>query len=113
MYRYFVLNWNPTDARAVATARSLSERLLARESGWSRAFESVGLAGFHAGLGLGASETVLLDQQAGAVFGRLFNRDMPDTAAALRIELDTRESSQIIQTGGRRLFERYWGRYVA
>ena len=113
MYRYFVLNWNPTDPRAVAAARSLSERLLGRQSGWTRAFESVGLAAFHAGLGAGASETVVLDQDAGAVFGRIFNRDMPDPAAALRINFDPPESLKVIQTGGRRLFERYWGRYVA
>jgi len=113
MYRYFVLNWNPTDPRAVAAARSLSERLLARQSGWVRAFEAVGLAAFHAGLGLGASETRVLDQDAGAVFGRIFNRDPPDPAAALRVNFDGDESLKIIQTGGRRLFERYWGRYVA
>ena len=113
MYRYFVLNWNPTDPRAVAAARSLSERLLARQSGWLRAFEAVGLAGFHAGLGLGASETRLLDQNAGAVFGRIFNRDPADCGAALRVDFDGNETLRIIQSGGRRLFERYWGRYVA
>jgi asparagine synthase (glutamine-hydrolysing) len=113
MYRYFVLHWNPTDARATATARTLHERLLGRESGWKLAFESLGLAAFHAGVGIGASETLLLDQDGGAVFGRIFNRDMPDTAAALRIHFDGNESQKIVQTGGRRLFERYWGRYVA
>ncbi|MEA3178861.1 MAG: hypothetical protein QOI59_2384 [Gammaproteobacteria bacterium] len=112
MYRYFVLNWNPLDVRSAATARLLSERLLARQSGWIRAFEAVGVAAFHAGLGAGASETFLLDHGAGAVFGRIFNRDMPSTPAALRIEFDASESLKIVQTGGRRLVERYWGRYV-
>src|SRR3569833_2299621 len=113
MYRYFVLSWNPADPRAVATASSLAERLLARQSGWKRAFESLGLAAFAAGSGEGASRTFVLDQDAGAVFGRIFNRDMPDCAAALRVDFDGNESLKIIQTGGRRLFERYWGRYVA
>jgi len=113
MYRYFILNWNPTDPRAVATARSLAERILARQSGWKIAFESVGLAAFDAGSADGASRTFVLDQDAGAVFGRIFNRDMADSAAALRVDFDGNESLKIIQTGGRRLFERYWGRYVA
>jgi len=113
MYRYFLLIWNPTDPRAAATAGALHERLSGGESGWKLAFESVGLAAFHAGLGTGASETLLLDQNAGAVFGRIFNRDMPDTAAALHIRFDDSESRKIVQTGGRRLFERYWGRYVS
>lgn len=113
MYRYFVLNWNPIDPQAVATARSLWERLLGRQSGWKLAFESVGLAAFHADLDAGASETLLLDHDAGAVFGRIFNRDMSDPAVCLRINFDGNESSKIVQTGGRRLFERYWGRYVA
>ena len=113
MFRYFVLSWNPLDPRAVAAARSLSERLLGRQAGWVRAFEAVGLAGFHAGLGEGASQTQVLDQGAGAVFGRIFNRDASDPAAALRVQFDRNESLKIIHTGGRRLFERYWGRYVA
>ncbi len=115
MYRYFVLSWSPRDAQAVAATRSLRERLLGRRSGfiWKLAFESVGLAAFHAELEAGASETFLLDQNCGAVFGRIFNRDMPDPAAAKRINFDGDESSKIVQTGGRRLFERYWGRYVA
>jgi asparagine synthase (glutamine-hydrolysing) len=112
MYRYFALIWNPGDAAAAANARLLSQRLLSRDPGWVRAFEAVGVAAFHAGLGTGASETFLLDHGAGAVFGRIFNRDMETTAAALRIDFDHTESLKIVQTGGRRLIERYWGRYV-
>src|SRR5262249_34087328 len=43
----------------------------------------------------------------------IFNRDIEDTARAVRVELDASESLKIVQTGGRRLFDRYWGRYVA
>jgi asparagine synthase (glutamine-hydrolysing) len=112
MYRYFALNWNPKDPQAVATAQLLSERLLARRSGWIRAFEAVGVAAFHAGLGAGASETRLLDQGTGAVFGRIFNRDISSTAATSQVKFDFAESVKIVQTGGRRLIDRYWGRYV-
>ena len=112
MYRYFVLNWNPRDPQAAGYARLLSERLLAGQSGWIRACEALGTVAFHAGLGEGASETRLLDHDAGAVFGRIFKRDMQSTSAALRVDFDYDETLKIVQTGGRRLLERYWGRYV-
>ena len=113
MYRYFVLVWNSRDLTAAASARALCERMASVASGWVRAFEAEGICAFHAGLGEGASQTVLLDHGAGAVFGRIFNRDIDNTASALRVEFDRGESLKIVQTGGRRLFERYWGRYVA
>jgi asparagine synthase (glutamine-hydrolysing) len=113
MYRYFVLVWNPRNLLAAASARALSERIVAVASGWARAFEADGICAFHAGLGEGASRTLLLDHGAGAVFGRIFNRDIDSTDSALRVEFDFNESLKIVQTGGRRLIERYWGRYVA
>ncbi len=113
MYRYFVLIWNPGDPAAVSSARSLAERLIAMPAGWARAFQAQGVCAFHAGLHEGASTTLLLDHDAGAVFGRIFHNDIDDTAAAVRVEFDRAESLSIVQTGGRRLFERYWGRYVA
>jgi len=82
-------------------------------SGWARAFEAEGIRAFHSGLGEGASETLLLDHGAGAVFGRIFNRDIDSVVSARRVEFDHIESLKIVQTGGRRLIERYWGRYVA
>src|SRR3984893_1808191 len=113
MYRYFVLVWNSRDLTAAASARALCERMASVASSWVRAFEAEGICAVHAGLGEGASQTVLLDHGAGAVFGRIFNRDIDNTASALRVEFDRGESLKIVQTGGRRLFERYWGRYVA
>src|ERR1700761_1471472 len=99
MYRYFVLIWNPLDAQAAETARAISERLLFAPSGWVRAFAADGVAAFHSGLGEGASETFLLQHGAGAVFGRIFNRDMTDTAQALRVDFDYGESLKIVQSG--------------
>jgi asparagine synthase (glutamine-hydrolysing) len=113
MYRYLALIWNPRDAQASTYANTLSERMMSLPSGWARAFTGQGVIAFHAGLNEGASGTVLLDNDAGAVFGRIFNRDTDDTARALRVGFDRPETSRIVQTGGRRLFERFWGRYVA
>src|ERR1700761_5451270 len=112
MYRYFILIWNPLDAQAAETARVISERLLFAPSGWVRAFDATGVAAFHSGLGEGASQTLLLQHGGGAVFGRIFNRDLSSTPPALRVAFDQVESSKIVQSGGRRLIEQYWGRYV-
>lgn len=113
MYRYFILIWNPQDAQPAAAARSLNERLLSPGSRWQCALEARGLAAFHAGLGEGSSTTVRFDQGPGAVFGRIFNRDIQDPVRAARVEFDSGESLRIVQSGGGRLLERYWGRYVA
>lgn len=113
MYRYFVLIWNPADPAACSSARALGERLVSMPLGWARALQTQGACAFHAGLHEGAGRTLLLDHEAGAVFGRIFHRDIDNTAAAVRVEFDQAESLDIVHTGGRRLFERYWGRYVA
>jgi asparagine synthase (glutamine-hydrolysing) len=113
MYRYFVLIWNPRDSQAASSARTLCDRMVSLPLGWARIFEAQGICAFHAGLEEGASKTFLLDHGAGAVFGRIFNSNLETTAAAVRVDLDAAETAKIVQTGGRRLVERYWGRYVA
>ncbi len=113
MYRYFVLIWDCRDPQACSSARRLSERLVAVGSGWARAFDAQGVAAFHAGLGEGSSGTLRLDRGAGAVFGRIFSHDLDDTAAALRVAFDSVQTERIVRSGGRRIVERYWGRYVA
>src|SRR2546421_10827643 len=98
MYRYFVLIWNTRNIEAAAAARSLCERLGSVASGWVRAYEAEGVCAFHAGLGEGASGTALLDHRAGAVFGRIFNRDIDNTARAVGVEFDATESLQIVRS---------------
>src|SRR5690348_13650026 len=105
MYRYFALVWNPADAGASASARALSERLISIPLGWARVFAADGVCAFHKGLDEGASRTVLLDHDAGAVFGRIFNRDLDETARTVRVEFDQAETLKVVQTGGRRLIE--------
>ncbi|HUI60916.1 MAG TPA: asparagine synthase-related protein [Steroidobacteraceae bacterium] len=113
MYRYLALVWDARDTRSSAGARLISERLLLSGRGWSKAFAAHGLLAFHAGLEEGASETLTLYGRSGAVFGRIFNRGAADTAGALRIDFNRSETIRIVATGGRRLLERFWGRYVA
>ena len=113
MYRYLALLWNPEDERSRHIVRSLAERLELGPARWSCAVEAPGVAIFHAGRRAGASDARLLPHCAGAVFGRIFTRNIDEPESAGNVSFDEAEGSRIVASGGRRLLERYWGRYVA
>ena len=113
MYRYLALIWNPVDERSHLAALSLTERLSGGSTQWSRVLEGPGVATFHADRHPGSSDASLLAHSAGVVFGKVFTRDIDRPGSAARVVFDDAESSQVVTTRGRRLFERYWGRYVA
>ena len=113
MYRYLALIWNPADPEKSATARSLIERTSAGPATWQRALYEEGVVVFHAGLNEGASETRVLAADAGVVLGRIFPRETANAAANPPTRsFDSAETAAIVASGGKRLFEHYWGRYV-
>jgi asparagine synthase (glutamine-hydrolysing) len=112
VYRYLALIWNPSDERSRATSIALTERLT-HEARWNRALNEPGAAIFDTGQHPGSSDTLPLASSGGAVLGRLFSRQIEDPVSAARVTFDNAESSQVVASGGCRLFERYWGRYVA
>lgn len=113
MYRYLALIWNPTEERSRLAARSIAGRLEGGTTRWSRVLDVTGLAIFHADRHAGATDAKVLAHSAGAVLGKIFTRDIDDPVAAARVVFDDAETARIVAAGGRRLFERYWGRYVA
>jgi asparagine synthase (glutamine-hydrolysing) len=113
VYRYLVLLWNPTDERSRHLVRSMAERLEREPEPWSCAMEANGVTIFHAGRKAGASDACLLPHGSGAVLGKIFTRDIEAPESAATVTFDEAESSRIAASGGRRLLERYWGRYVA
>ena len=113
MYRYLALLWNPADERSRHLVRSMAERLDGEPERWSCILEAAGVAIFHAGQNVGASDACLLRHGLGAVLGKVFTRDIDAPEAAPKVTFDEAESSRIAASGGRRLLERYWGRYVA
>jgi asparagine synthase (glutamine-hydrolysing) len=113
VYRYLALIWNPADPGNRAAAHSLIQRMDASPASWQRALDVEGIVVLHAGLSQGSGETRPLDGAAGVVLGRIFSQDIRSTEAARRVTFDAAETHAIVTTGGRRLFERYWGRYVA
>ena len=113
MYRYLALIWNAADPEKTAVARSLIQRMYLVPSNWNAALEEEGVVVFHSGLNEGASETRRLDASAGVVLGRIFTSDIGSVQSARNVQFDAAETQEIVRSGGRRLFERYWGRYVA
>lgn len=112
MYRYLALIWNTADERSRLAVLALTERLQAGTR-WSRVLDCPGVVVFHADRAVGSSDATPLAHSAGAVLGRVFTRDIEDPQAAARVAFNDAESSLIAASGGRRLLERYWGRYVA
>jgi asparagine synthase (glutamine-hydrolysing) len=113
VYRYLALIWNSADTSATECAQSLLQRVSSFPARWQRALDQQGVVVFHSGLNEGASETRTLDSGSGVVLGRIFSRNIESTETARRITFDAAETAAIVATGGKRLFERYWGRYVA
>ena len=113
MYRYLVLVWNPADERARLAALACAERLAASSTGWVRVLDCDGVTVWHDDRQLGASRTVPLANSSGVVLGRILSRDIHAPETAARVSFDEAESSHVVGSGGRRLLERYWGRYVA
>jgi asparagine synthase (glutamine-hydrolysing) len=61
----------------------------------------------------GTSDALPLANSAGVVLGRVFTRGIDKPEAAARVYFDEVESARVVASAGRRLFEAYWGRYVA
>jgi asparagine synthase (glutamine-hydrolysing) len=115
VYRYLALVWNPADEQCRHLARAMAERVQRgpSPSQWSYAVESTGVAIFHADRNSGAGDACLLPRSAGAVLGKIFTRHIDTPESAANVTFDEAEGARIVASGGRRLLEQYWGRYVA
>jgi asparagine synthase (glutamine-hydrolysing) len=113
VYRYIVLLWTPAVPRSEAAARKLTDRLRLSATQWSQVLSSPGVEIFQAGQGTGPSDAYLLPHAGGAVLGTLFSRGFGGVASSRATTFDDAEAACIVATGGKRLVEKYWGRYVA
>ena len=113
MYRYLALIWNAKDLSSKSAAQRIASEFLHRSVDWSCAFNAEGFTVFHSTSNTCASQTRVLPNAAGAVVGRIFNRNCDAPGAALTVPFDEVETSKIIGSEGSRLFSHYWGRYVA
>lgn len=114
MLRYVALLWESSDAGSRSTAEMLSHRLLTDSQGWQSVVSQAGLSilvlrspfGCYAAHSLG---------RGGSVLGVVFDRSDPERSSARAPGgfFSDVESERIVRSGGRRLVESYWGRYVA
>jgi asparagine synthase (glutamine-hydrolysing) len=113
VYRYLALIWNAAISGQSASARSLAQRICAFSAGWQRVLDAEGVTVFHSGLNEGSGETRSLDANGGLILGRIFSNNIESIDSARRVVFDADETAAILASCGKRLFERYWGRYVA
>jgi asparagine synthase (glutamine-hydrolysing) len=111
VYRYVALIWDTANASAAATARSFSDRIVSAGA-LTLALDEPVLILLHTGAS-GSSETRVLGAGAGALCGRVFKRGHELEPRSGNNALTADESVELVSTGGRRLIERWWGRYVA
>ncbi len=113
MFRYLAFVWHDEDAAARETARRLIDRHSSHAPGWHVALSQKGLYVGYAGARVGSSEPYCLAGSAGVVLGKLFERPTNSASISAPLSLDESRSRQILESHGRALVERYWGRYVA
>jgi len=112
MFRYIAIAWDDSSSLQAATAQHLSLRWQ-QQPGWHAALMRPGLHMFSIGLRSGNNESHTLQGGLGVVLGRLFRRTDFDSTPAPRATLSSADATIILNSQGRILIDRFWGRYVA
>ena len=113
MFRYVVFVWNDAEPAVRSAASRLCAEPQPPEGPWRTAFSAAGLEVRCAGERPGRAVARRLRGGRGVVLGELFARNAEGISLAVPARIDAPESYAIVASGGRRLIERYWGRYVA
>jgi asparagine synthase (glutamine-hydrolysing) len=113
VFRYVALIWNVADPEAGNGARVLAERLRTAGSEWISVLRNEGIEVFCRDVRPGSSEPHVLHAGAGVVLGRLFVRGSDCVSSAAPLAFGEADTAALLSSGGRRLFDAFWGRYVA
>jgi asparagine synthase (glutamine-hydrolysing) len=111
MFRYIAFSWAAAHEVQDALARRFAAAL--GFGGWSRAYSSAGFNVYTVGCQQGVNDVYVLPSHAGIVLGRLFRRNDLALTRTGDIELSDQEGDSIVQTDGRALVDRFWGRWIA
>lgn len=111
MFRYFCFVWDARDAGVSARVGAYVEAL--RATGWGFSWRRPGVAVLHTDSSSSPNRVHALQSDAGVVLGKLFVRGKANPSSDAPAVFDASESAKISASGGRRLIDRYWGRYVA
>lgn len=112
MFRFIALVWSESRPQPSACAQRLSAACLQRPD-WHAALLRPGLHVLTTGERPGINEAQVLDGDRGLVLGKLFRRVEFDSGPAPGATLGDTDAARILETCGRALVDRFWGRYVA
>lgn len=113
MQRYLAMLWDPLNLESVRTFQSFGLSSSTKPAVWVTACDASGMFVMHTGMRRGATEAYPLPQGGGVVLGRIFDRRHGDYTSVPQIVLDGAAASEIINSGGQHLVDRYWGTYFA
>lgn len=112
MYHYVALVWNVSNKQASETALRFSHRLQSALK-WSCIFSAAGLAVFHLPPRGRSLLAYRLPNEAGVILGRLFPTNSEDWHSNWQCSIEEDECRELVDSGGKSMLHRYWGRYVA
>lgn len=113
MFRYLAMCWSRSNEAEALCAHRLSTKLTALSSDWKMVFRGPGICVYTFDETAGACSSIPLQGCRGIVLGTLFERaDASNRDNRVR-SFEPDEGTRIVRTAGRRLIDRYWGRYVA
>lgn len=120
MARYLALVWNPFDAQAAQAAEhlKLSYGQQKKEQILSAVVEDEGLCVYH-GESFDTSNAVKINNLAsipkanGAIVGRIYNALDGMSPSTICEKLTEQDAAEIIDTLGKAVLDKFWGRYVA
>jgi asparagine synthase (glutamine-hydrolysing) len=112
VFRYLAFVWHDDDAAARETARRLIDRHSSQSPEWQIALRKQGLFVGYAGTRVGSNELHDLGGR-GVVLGKLFERPTDSPSSPAPLTFDESRTRRILESRGRELIDRYWGRYLA
>lgn len=112
MFRYFGFVWDVDNVVASEAGAFYLERLQASGSDWQCAVRRSGLAVLYTGL-RSPNRCRSLEGDTGVVLGTIFVRSGDAGSTAAPPGFGSQETARILETSGRHLLQRHWGRYVA
>ncbi|MDY6947254.1 MAG: asparagine synthase-related protein [Pseudomonadota bacterium] len=113
MRRYLVLLWDPQSLAAQRTLDTLDVESTLPAAQWAAAYEGPGIRVLQFARDRDTAQTYRLQDRAGVVLGRLFDRRHADYSMAATLCFDASETRKILNSAGQHLIERYWGSYLA